>query len=123
MFKFASLLSVFAGAASAISHLDNTDGRFDTFDFDSVKFKTRTNCSLDKYPEVSCFAICTSYLSLISEGYQVRETVTVINTNAFASAFYRSEPGWIVTPHNSLRHPSWWPLMACHASSFTKTRS
>lgn len=58
MFKFASLLSVLAGAVSAVSHLDNTDGRFDTFDFDAVKFKTRTNCSLDKYPEVSCFAKC-----------------------------------------------------------------
>ena len=52
MFKFASTLAVLAGAASA-SHLDNGNGMFDSFDFDSVKFKTRTNCSLDKYPEVS----------------------------------------------------------------------
>ena len=36
------------------SHLDNINGVFDTFSFDAVKFKTRTNCSLDKYPEVSC---------------------------------------------------------------------
>ena len=35
------------------SHLDNTNGIFDTYSFDQVKFKTRTNCSLDKYPEVS----------------------------------------------------------------------
>ena len=47
-----------AAIATAIScteasHLDNTNGVFDTYSFDQVKFKTRTNCSLDKYPEVS----------------------------------------------------------------------
>ena len=35
------------------SHLDDDDGIFTNFSFDVVKFKTQTNCSLDKYPEVS----------------------------------------------------------------------
>ena len=35
------------------SHLDNINGVFDSYSFDEVKFKTRTNCSLDKFPEVS----------------------------------------------------------------------
>ena len=35
------------------SHLDDIDGVFSNFKFDVVKFKTQTNCSLDKYPEVS----------------------------------------------------------------------
>ena len=55
MFKFTSALfalaSVFGGAEA--SHLDNATGVFDTFSFDEVRFKTKTNCSLDKYPEVS----------------------------------------------------------------------
>ena len=57
---FSSKITAFAlalvGAASA-SHLDNTDGVFDNFEFDLVKFKTQTNCSLDKYPEVSSLFI------------------------------------------------------------------
>ena len=55
MFKFTSVLAALVGAASVAhaSHLDNIGGIFDTFKFDTVKFKTRTNCSLDKYPEVS----------------------------------------------------------------------
>ena len=55
MFKFTSVLAALVGAASfaQASHLDNTEGIFDGFKFDEVKFKTRTNCSLDKYPEVS----------------------------------------------------------------------
>ena len=52
--KIAALLATAFGCASA-SHLDNTNGVFDNFSFDMVKFKTRTNCSLDKYPEVSLF--------------------------------------------------------------------
>ena len=35
------------------SHLDDVNGVFTDFTFDTVKFKTQTNCSLDKYPEVS----------------------------------------------------------------------
>ena len=55
MFSNAKVAAVFAatlGCTSA-SHLDNTNGLFDNYSFDLVKFKTRTNCSLDKYPEVS----------------------------------------------------------------------
>ena len=55
MFKFTSVLVALVGAASfaQASHLDNIEGIFDEFKFDEVKFKTRTNCSLDKFPEVS----------------------------------------------------------------------
>ena len=55
MFKFTSTMGVLACsfAAASASHLDNVGGMFDTYSFDQVKFKTRTNCSLDKYPEVS----------------------------------------------------------------------
>ena len=42
------------------SHLSDTDGVFTNFKYDEVKFKTQTNCSLDKYPEVS------SHINLIS---------------------------------------------------------
>ena len=35
------------------SHLDDIDGLFTNFKYDQVKFKTQTNCSLDKYPEVT----------------------------------------------------------------------
>ena len=61
MFKLTSVLAAFVGAASfaQASHLDNIGGIFDTFKFDTVKFKTRTNCSLDKYPEVSLKRIWT----------------------------------------------------------------
>ena len=52
--KIATILASVLGCASA-SHLDNSNGVFDNFSFDMVKFKTRTNCSLDKYPEVSCY--------------------------------------------------------------------
>ena len=54
MFKtITAVASVFAFAQA--SHLDNTNGVFDDYSFDEVRFKTRTNCSLDKYPEVSPF--------------------------------------------------------------------
>ena len=55
MFSNAKVAAVFAATLgySSASHLDNTNGLFDNFSFDLVKFKTRTNCSLDKYPEVS----------------------------------------------------------------------
>ena len=56
MFKLmTSIALALAGGMSSVnaSHLDNIDGIFDSFSFDEVKFKTRTNCSLDKYPEVS----------------------------------------------------------------------
>ena len=56
MFKLmASIVLALSGAIPNVtaSHLDNIDGIFDSYSFDEVKFKTRTNCSLDKYPEVS----------------------------------------------------------------------
>ena len=51
----ASIVLALSGALPNVtaSHLDNIDGIFDSYSFDEVKFKTRTNCSLDKYPEVS----------------------------------------------------------------------
>merc|ERR1712045_197725 len=49
--KIAAFLAMTMTCGSA-SHLDNTNGVFDSFSFDAVKFKTRTNCSLDKYPEI-----------------------------------------------------------------------
>ena len=52
MYKIVSTIAALASMTAA-SHLDNINGMFDTFSFDEVKFKTRTNCSLDKYPEVS----------------------------------------------------------------------
>ena len=55
MFTNARIATVLAAslACASASHLDNTNGVFDSYSFDMVKFKTRTNCSLDKYPEVS----------------------------------------------------------------------
>ena len=57
MYKLTSLIAVLGASnlpsLSSASHLDNTNGIFDSYSFDNVKFKTRTNCSLDKYPEVS----------------------------------------------------------------------
>ena len=53
MFKFMSTLAALACIEVSASHLDNKNGIFDTYSFDQVKFKSRTNCSLDKYPEVS----------------------------------------------------------------------
>ena len=51
-----SLLAIvaFSGVSSVkASHLDNENGVFNTFKYDSIKFKTQTNCQLDTYPEVS----------------------------------------------------------------------
>ena len=42
----------FTGLSVNASHLDNTNGVFDNFNYDHVKFKTQTNCQLDTYPEV-----------------------------------------------------------------------
>ena len=55
MFRLSTGIAAMSVAISlgSASHLDNTNGAFDNYSFDSVKFKTRTNCSLDKYPEVS----------------------------------------------------------------------
>ena len=53
MYKFTSLMAALLASLGNASHLDNTNGKFDNWSFDSVKFKSRTNCSLDKYPEVS----------------------------------------------------------------------
>ena len=55
MFKLTATLVALAGTftSASASHLDNISGIFDSFSYDEVKFKTRTNCSLDKYPEVS----------------------------------------------------------------------
>mmetsp|Transcript_41881 Transcript_41881/g.55213 ORF Transcript_41881/g.55213 Transcript_41881/m.55213 type:complete len:156 (-) Transcript_41881:161-628(-) len=52
--KISNLVAALATAFACVeaSHLDNTNGVFDSFSFDEVKFKTRTNCSLDKYPEI-----------------------------------------------------------------------
>ena len=43
-------LTLLEGASA--SHLDDTNGVFSNFSFDQVKFKTQTNCSLDKWPEI-----------------------------------------------------------------------
>lgn len=50
--KSIALLSLLA-SGSAASHLDDTDGMLTNFAFDTVKFKTKTDCSLDKYATVS----------------------------------------------------------------------
>ena len=53
MFKRVTYLcSLLLAVPSTASHLDDTNGLFSNFKFDVVKFKTQTNCSLDKYPEV-----------------------------------------------------------------------
>ena len=49
----ATTLALAALSGVNASHLDDVDGVFSNFSFDLVKFKTQTNCSLDKYPEVS----------------------------------------------------------------------
>ena len=53
MYKFTAILAAIAASVTSASHLDNTSGAFDNWSYDEVKFKSRTNCSLDKYPEVS----------------------------------------------------------------------
>lgn len=40
-------------AGTGASHLDDTDGFLTDFKFNNVKFKTKTDCSLDKYTSVS----------------------------------------------------------------------
>ena len=50
--KSIALLSLLLAGTSA-SHLDDTDGILTNFSFDTVKFKTKTDCSLDKYTSVS----------------------------------------------------------------------
>ena len=46
---FATLLV----AGTNASHLDDTDGFLSGFEYNFVKFKTKTDCSLDKYTSVS----------------------------------------------------------------------
>ena len=58
MFSNTRIVSMTALAMTAMngvsaSHLDDTNGAFTNFVYDTVKFKTQTNCSLDKWPEVS----------------------------------------------------------------------
>ena len=50
-------IATFVSLACA-SHLDNVNGVFDTFTYDSVRFKTQTNCQLDTYPEVRLESLC-----------------------------------------------------------------
>jgi hypothetical protein len=50
--KSIALLSLLA-TGSVASHLDDIDGQLSNFSFDTVKFKTKTDCSLDKYTTVS----------------------------------------------------------------------
>jgi hypothetical protein len=50
--KASLALAAFAAGAHA-SHLDDNDGALSGFSFDIVKFKTKTDCSLDKYTTVS----------------------------------------------------------------------
>ena len=65
------MVALFSGSSNA-SHLDDTDGVFSNFAFDQVKFKTQTNCSLDKYPEVS------------SHFNQISQRLEDINTNVLS---------------------------------------
>ena len=56
MFNKGIFAGVILGCCSfdvSASHLDDTDGVLSNFKFDTVKFKSRTNCSLDQYPEVT----------------------------------------------------------------------
>ena len=53
MFKKAASLILMAAIPTSASHLDDTNGILSNFSYDGVKFKTQTNCSLDKYPAVS----------------------------------------------------------------------
>ena len=52
-----SLLKLVASALLAstcvASHLDDTDSVLSGFEFDLIKFKTKTDCQLDTYPGVS----------------------------------------------------------------------
>ena len=73
MFKLAASMYALALGVAQASHLDNNNGIFDSFSFDKVIFKTRTNCSLDKYPEVS---------KLLSAAIKVNPVSSEVNTNA-----------------------------------------
>lgn len=55
MFKSTSMIAIIASSLAYVqgSHFDNKSGIFDTYSYDMVKFKTKTNCALDKFPEVS----------------------------------------------------------------------
>ena len=53
MFKAVASLFFMAAVPTSASHLDDTNGVLSNFKYDAIKFKTQTNCSLDKYPEVS----------------------------------------------------------------------
>lgn len=55
MFAKASLGLAALATVGTASHLDDVNGFLSGFSFDAVKFKTKTDCSLDKYTPVSCF--------------------------------------------------------------------
>merc|ERR1712241_249053 len=61
----------------------------DTFKFDTVKFKTRTNCSLDKYPEIRTWldtdaAQFTQMPILVaSDGMSRLELVDTVNVHRY----------------------------------------
>ena len=96
-----STLAALACIEVSASHLDNKNGIFDTYSFDQVKFKSRTNCSLDKYPEVSLvFHLSSSLLG----PYYCHESMPEFNTNVY---FNRSEHGWTLTLLSSHKLPSW----------------
>ena len=64
MFRLSAILASALTYVSA-SHLDNNNGIFDTFSFDMVKFKTKTNCALDKHPEVSHYFHSSASMGLL----------------------------------------------------------
>ena len=55
MFAKASLGLAALATVGTASHLDDVNGFLSGFSFDTVKFKTKTDCSLDKYTSVSCW--------------------------------------------------------------------
>ena len=71
---FKHIISLTLASQAIASHLDDVNGVLSNFKFDTVKFKTQTNCSLDKYPGVSfqliatnMFLICPHYFRLEKE--------------------------------------------------------
>ena len=53
MFAKASFALATLAALGSASHLDDNNNILSDFSFDTVKFKTKTDCQLDKYTSVS----------------------------------------------------------------------
>jgi hypothetical protein len=60
--KTSLALATLMVAGTNASHLDDTDGFLSGFKWDNAKFKTKTDCSLDKYTSVSIDTCATRWL-------------------------------------------------------------